>query len=149
MSDHYEEEDNFNRGIEFLLDITSKILDTSETIKRNWGHIINIDDSKIRESYEMIAKLNWDDFTGSSTNLIEPEIEIAEGIGGFTILIHTEGINKQDIRIKVNDNIILFKAKGKDIYYYKEIPFQTLPRIDHMEWSYHDGTVKVLIDKCY
>ena len=77
----------------------------------------------------------------------EPLVEVHEEDNKVTVIAELPGVDKEDIDVRVVDNKLIIKAKGKDRKYYKEVELPEDIKPETARAQYRNGVLEVTIER--
>ena len=77
----------------------------------------------------------------------EPLVEVHEEDNKVTVIAELPGVDKEDIDVRVVDNKLIIRAKGKDRKYYKEVELPEDIKPETAKAQYRNGVLEVTIER--
>ncbi len=75
----------------------------------------------------------------------EPIVDIFDEADGIHIVAEMPGVEKKDISLEINGDILNITAEGKNRKYQKEVLLSRQGKSDDMTWSYKNGILEIKI----
>jgi len=77
----------------------------------------------------------------------EPLIDVLEDEKTVTVVAELPGVDKENIKVRIRDDILVISAKGPDRKYYKEIPLPAKVNPKTAKATYRNGVLEVKLEK--
>ena len=77
----------------------------------------------------------------------EPLVDLFDEGGSMRVLAEMPGVEAGDVRVELNDDVLIITAEGKDRKYSKEILLPAKGRRDSVRTSYQNGILEVTAAK--
>mgnify|MGYP005625930855 CR=1 FL=1 len=77
----------------------------------------------------------------------EPLVDVFEDEKTVTVIAELPGVNKEDIKVKATDNILVISAQTGDRKYYKEIDLPAKVKPETARANYKNGVLEVKLEK--
>ncbi|MDP3774722.1 MAG: archaeal heat shock protein Hsp20 [Gemmatimonadales bacterium] len=77
----------------------------------------------------------------------EPLVDVFDEGGSMRVLAEMPGVEAEDVRVELNDDVLIITAEGKDRKYSKEILLPAKGRRDSVQTSYQNGILEVTAAK--
>ncbi len=147
-------------GIDKLINVVADMVDNGKDEVNILGDI-NKDNKKLSGKYGFHVKLGpekldhlsdinfnkiIDEFNAKKA--IEPITDIFEEEDRIIIVSELPGVLKEEIVLKLDQNVISFSAAKKDISYAKRIELDFVPERDLISESFSNSVYSVTIVKC-
>lgn len=77
----------------------------------------------------------------------EPLVDIFEDEKTVTVIVEMPGVNKEDIKVKASENLLVISAQTGDRKYYKEIELPAKVKPESARANYKNGVLEVKLEK--